>query len=129
MLRVVHCLLIVMQTLLLALLLVVLLLDMLSNVVYFVETCATCHCPEIQQAGDTANNVQYVHQLGRDLCLDPQSILVGCDSAMAVQLTSDPISAARRSTLMLFVIISKRKCTWVTFKSLAFQLETIVQMC
>jgi hypothetical protein len=28
--------------------------------------------------------VQYVHQLARDLGLDPQSIPVGCDNAMAI---------------------------------------------
>jgi hypothetical protein len=46
-------------------------------------------------AGELAKEVQYVHQLSRDLGLDPQCIPIGCDNSMAVQLISDPISAAR----------------------------------
>jgi hypothetical protein len=46
-------------------------------------------------AGELAKEVQYVHQLARELGLDPQCIPVGCDNSMAVQLISDPLSAAR----------------------------------
>ena len=46
-------------------------------------------------AGDLAKEVQYIHQLARELGLDPQCIPVGCDNTMAIQLIDDPLSAAR----------------------------------
>jgi hypothetical protein len=36
-----------------------------------------------------------VHQFARELGFDPQCIPIGCDNFIAVQLISDPISAAR----------------------------------
>jgi Reverse transcriptase (RNA-dependent DNA polymerase) len=46
-------------------------------------------------AGELAKEVQYIHQLARELGLDPKCIPIGCDNSMAVQLIADPISAAR----------------------------------
>jgi hypothetical protein len=46
-------------------------------------------------AGEVAKELQYVHQLVQQFCLQPHCVEVGVDNRAVLFLVEDPISAAR----------------------------------
>jgi hypothetical protein len=46
-------------------------------------------------AGELTKEVHYMHQLTRELGVDPQCIPIGCDKTMAVELIAVHFFAAR----------------------------------